>query len=223
MTYPPPPDPGQLRPKRLWFWMGGLVIVLGIVGGIAAFVLGLLGVTSSTTTQAEFGAGETATFRAERVNTDSESWKLYADRDMHSSDVERDCDVSGPDGQRVAIAGPGYDSETTVNGQTWVLVAQLDVAETGEYTIECAEDTEAGFSVRYGPDFAGTFLGIAGSIAALVLVPLLGLVVGIIMIVVTAVRRGRHKQRLWGTSFPPGGYGPGQFGSGGYGPPPGKD
>lgn len=223
MAYPPSPDPGQLRPKRAWFWVGGLIIVVGVVGGILGFVLGIVGTVTDTSTDAEFEAGGTAVFQADQANTDSDSWKLYADRDLSSSDVEQNCEVTGPDGQEVGLSAPGYHSESTVNGQTWILVSQLDITETGEYTMECAEEADAGFRVGYGSGFAGSFLGIAGSIVALILGPLLGLGVGITVIVVTAVRRSRHKQRLQAAAFPPGGYGPGHPGHGGYGGPVGKD
>ncbi|MBB4931101.1 F0F1-type ATP synthase assembly protein I [Lipingzhangella halophila] len=223
MAVPPAPDPAVLRPRKLWFWVGGLVIVLGIAGGITGFILGIAGVVNSTSTAAEFDAGEPATFEADEANTDSDTWKLYADQDISSRDAEENCEVTGPGGQ-VAISDPGYSSETTVNDERWVLVAQLDITETGEYTVECDASTNAGFSVGYGPGLGDNAMGIVGSIAALILVPLLGVIAGLTMIVVTAVRRSRHRTRLQAASgYGPGQYGPGQYGPpGDYGAPPGK-
>ncbi|MBB4931102.1 hypothetical protein F4561_001922 [Lipingzhangella halophila] len=214
MAVPPAPDPAVLRPRKLWFWVGGLTIVLGIVGGITGFVLGVASVASNITTAAEFSAGGKATFEAEQANTDSDFWKLFANQDIPFSDVERDCEVTGPDGQ-VALSQPDYGRNSTVDGETRILISQLDITEPGEYTIECDANTYAYFTVGYGPHAASATLGIVGSIAALFLVPLLGVIAGLTMIVVTAVRRSHHRTRLQAAS----GYGPGQYGPGQYGPP----
>lgn len=206
MTPPSSPLPSEIRPRKLWFWVGGALIVLGVGGGITGFVLGLVNLASATSTEAEFTPPKAATFRAEQVNTDSEMWKFYADRDVPSSDIAQNCELTGPDGQ-VSIDDPGYNSESTVNGETWVLVARLDITQPGEYTMECTTGTRADLSVGYGPDGSGTAVTVVSSIGALLLAPL-GLLLGIITLVVTGVRRSNHRRRLQGTHTPPPGFGP---------------
>ncbi|TQN28438.1 hypothetical protein FHX37_3783 [Haloactinospora alba] len=206
MSTPPSSVPSEIRPRKLWFWIGGALIVLGVGGGITGFVLGMVNLAGATSTEAEFTPPETATFRAEQVNTDSDMWKLYADRDVPSSEVARSCELTGPDG-RVDIDDPGYNSESTVNGDTWILVARLDVTQPGEYTMECAAETGADLSVGYGPDGSSTALTVVGSIGALLLAPL-GLLLGLVTLIVTGVRRSNHRGRLRETHTPPPGSGP---------------
>ncbi|MFC7330763.1 hypothetical protein [Marinactinospora rubrisoli] len=211
MSQPARPDPAEVRPRRLWFWIGGLVIVLGVVGAVVALFVGAFRTTAADPPVVGFRAGEEAAFTAESGNTDSDTWRLYADRELSFDEVERACAVTGEAGD-VVIRAPGYTSTTTVNGVSRVLVAEIGITEPGGYTIACAADSGAAFSVSYGAGAATVVFGILGTLGSVFLFLISGLVIGIVLIVTTAVRRGGHRRRLaaerarWGggPGMPPG-------------------
>lgn len=209
---PPEIDPAELRPRRLWYWAGSVLLVLGVAGGITGFVLGIFSAVRAPDFTAEFTDGEAVTFEAERPNGDGRTWLVYTDSGLTSSDIEDHCRVEGPGGA-VGDSAP-YSHEFSKNGTGWSLAASLEVTEPGEYTISCTAGTDARYAVAYGDDGSDLVVGIVGALASFFLAPLLGLLIGGGILLATGVRRGRHKRRLqaermrpWGPRGPPAGPG----------------
>ncbi|MFC4564941.1 hypothetical protein ACFO4E_24035 [Nocardiopsis mangrovi] len=193
--HPAQPDPAEVRPRRHWYWTGGAIALVGLVGGLTLLATGIYSAATATETVAEFPAGRTTAFHADRANTDSDEWTLHADREVSFSDIERSCTASGPEGA-VAFRDPGYSSSTTVNGDTTVLGAVIDITASGEYTIMCGPEAAGAYSVGYGPHGLGVAFGFAGAVGGFVLLAVLGPLIGLTVIVTTAVRRGGHRRTL---------------------------
>lgn len=221
MFHAPQPPPSEVRPRRWWFWVGGLVILAGFVAGITGFVIGLVSALGMPELETRFRAGEETVLQADRANDDTRTWLLYADRPMLSNDIEDDCTIEGPDPQ-ARFAMSSYSHESTSGDETWILAAAIDISEPGSYTIACAAGSDAEFGVGYGDNGVNFATGLVGGLASFFLLPLLGLAIGVPIIVVTAVLRRKHRRTLmgWAPSGPSDpGYGGPPPGYGG--PPPG--
>ncbi|PSL00952.1 hypothetical protein CLV63_101431 [Murinocardiopsis flavida] len=214
MFHAPQPKPAELRPRRWWYWAGGLVILAGFVAGITGFAIGLVSALGMPELETRFHAGEEAVLQAGRANDDTRTWLLYADRPMTSSEVDDSCTIDGPDPD-AAFDMANFSQETTSGDQTWVLAAAIDISEPGTYTIACAADSGAEFGVGYGDNGVRFATGLAGGLASFFLLPALGLVIGVPILIVTAVRRRSHRRRLMSGARPDA-WGPG-YGGPGYG------
>ncbi|PRX96122.1 hypothetical protein [Allonocardiopsis opalescens] len=190
----PRPGPGDIRPGRRWFWIGGLVIVAGIVIGIAGFVVGLVALVGGPDPVARFSSGEPASFTAEEADTDARVWALYADTEFSGSEIRESCTVNGPDPEAAFVPAP-YESTSTVDGETVHLVSAIEIAQPGEYTVECQTDPGAAFLVGQAASGSSFVTGLLGSLASFFLIPLAGIAIGIVIIVVTAVKRGKSRRQ----------------------------
>lgn len=190
--FPPRIDAKELRPGRIWFFVGALVLVLGIIGGIVGFVLSLVSSVGLPELEHRVQEGESVTF--ELSGTEAVNLGLYA----NGNAIVDDCTLTTPDGQVGEFDYPGYGHTGTLSGESWKLVGVHDDARPGEYTMDC-QYTGMGTTYALGDvgngeeDFVrGALTGVAFMIG----LPIIGAIVGITIMVVTGVRRGRHRRQL---------------------------
>jgi hypothetical protein len=171
--------------------MGGVIIGIGLLLGVGIFVLGLVSTISNLpafTTQFDAGTPAAVTL------TGGREWAIYAASGSsgHTASV---CQVASADGRSVDLKTPGATFTVQRDGQQWTDVQHFTVESDGTYAVACAPADGGGSRYAIGPqpNFGGFFGGIVGSIAALIGLPFLGLVIGVVLIVVTAVRRRRAK------------------------------
>lgn len=230
MSYPQtPPAPSipssELRPSRAWYWIAGVIAVIGIcVGGVA----GALGFASlardmPTSMDAEFDATSPATVELSTGKT----WGIYVMEAQGRADVSADCTGDPANGGSIELNRSNFDIRLGSGDRTWRLLYDVEVSETGRYQIACqvtSGPTDARFGVSESLNVGGTVGRVFGSLGALLGIPCLALTLAGIIALVTAVRRNSHKKRLQQErgGFPPGaGYpGPGAPPTAGY-PPPG--
>lgn len=168
---------GDIRPKARWFWIGGGIMVLGIVGSIAFGIFSFLGISDKVDDFARVSPGSD-TIRIESTG----EYVIYAEDGSSFATVE----VVTPDGEPVSteryLTGLEYD----FNGRSGQAVATFDADDTGRYTITTDTDIAIGRSIA--GDLIRTVAGpfaIAG----------LSFLVGLIVIIVTAVKRSGSKKR----------------------------
>ncbi|MFL1380148.1 hypothetical protein [Nocardiopsis protaetiae] len=187
---PPPPrvHPSELRPGRGGYWAGGLAIVLGGITGIALFVHFLVQAVALPTFTAELESPGSLEFEY-RTAGRPELLTLYS---TSASASPEDCLLITPSGSYTGFGHPGYSHEST----TWSLVGDTLLGERGDYTLTCEGDPGASYAIAVVPDDGAMAQGIVGALASFFLIPLGGLVLGLILIIGTAVRRNNHKRRL---------------------------
>ena len=186
---PPRVDSSELRPGRVGYWAGGLVIVLGVIAGIALFVFFIIRAVAPPDLAVEVPDGARGTF-SYTPDAETPNIALYSTSAAGSFD---DCGLLTPSGEPLGFSAPGVTQE----GPELVLVGVvLSPPEPGEYTLVCEGVSGATYSAAAVPDDFGLAGGIVGALISFFLIPLAGFVLGLILIITTAVRRNKHKKRL---------------------------
>lgn len=226
---PPRIDPKEIRPGRIGFVVGALILIVGLIGGIVGFIISLVSAVSLPELQHRVQESQSVTF--ELAGAEAVNLGLYS----NGNALPNDCVLIDGDGRETGFDSPGYSHNGTLNGESWRLVALQNDMVPGEYTLDCRE---TGMGTTYalgdiGDGEEGFVRGTLTALAFMIGLPVLGLIVGVTIMVVTGVRRGRHRRQLIaertqghpGQPGYPGGY-PGQPGGppghpGGYpgGPP----
>lgn len=178
----PPPgapvDKAAIRPKARWFWIGGGIIVLGIAAAILFGVLGFIGIADKVDDFARVSPGSDTV----RIDSTGE-YVIYSETGSFFVSVE----VLSPDGEPVRTSRYLTDLNYTFGGNSGQAVATFDADDTGRYTITTDSDIAIGTSI-------------AGDLLRTILIPFviggLGFLIGLIVIIVTAVKRSGSKKRL---------------------------
>jgi hypothetical protein len=208
-------DPSELRPRRKWFWIAGIIagagVFLGVAGGVGLFVFTATSVMPSPRTVLTdqghgHGSGNVAM-------TAAKEWAVFSTTDA-SWDLA--CSAAGPNGA-ARVTDPDESMNFTTNGEQWHEVARIKAPADGTYRVSCAPSddasstdiTSARYMVGAAPSLGVFFGGLFGGFAVLFGVPFVAVIAAVIISVVTGVRRGNHRKRLMAERF------------GGYGPPPG--
>ncbi|HEX2417584.1 MAG TPA: hypothetical protein VHJ83_05585 [Micromonosporaceae bacterium] len=226
MTYPqtaPPPQipASELRPSRAWYWVAGVIAVLGVcIGGILGIV-GFSGLADDVPTplDTEFDPGSPVTVDLSADRT----WAIYVSSAEGNTDVGTECIASPTDGGTINLERTGVNFEFGSGGRTWKPIYDVEVSETGRFRIECrvtdAAATDARFGIAESVDVGNIVGQVLGSLGALLGIPCLALTTAGIIAVVTAVRRNSHKRRRQQELgyLPPG---PQATGPPGFGQPP---
>ncbi|MDJ1130508.1 hypothetical protein [Streptomyces iconiensis] len=204
---PPKIDARELRPKRFWYVVAGLIAAVLVGLGVAGFVSTLTGVIDSVDKEGRFRSGESLKMNLEDGDERAVSVDL-----VDGSRFRYRCQAQGPSDP--SLSRPSSSFKVTAGGHTWQRVLMLKAHGTGEHTVTCqaARDTE--FAVGEKPEMGG-FLG--GLLLTFGL-PALGVIAGTLIAVITAIRRSRHRNRLLAERYPPWYGGPGPYGPP-YAPP----
>jgi len=224
----PPPSAAQTKlPGRAGIVVGIILIVVGIVVGIVLVVVGATTVVDGANDLVRVPIADGGQVRIDETGTQS----IYAERPAPGSSSGFSSGTStfgpGPDVQ-VRVTDPsGVDlavrprsgSETyTINEREGVLIAEFDADVVGVYEVQTVvgESTFPYTTLAIGNAFSlGGLFGILGGVfggGTIVLI-------GIIVLSVSAVRRSQGRRRLRTQTFGPPGFGPPGFGPPGYGAP----
>ncbi|MEU6090098.1 serine/arginine repetitive matrix protein 2 [Streptomyces sp. NPDC047085] len=203
---PPPPPPNipakDVRPRRIWYLVAALLGLVLAGLGTVFIVLTVKNTVDSIDTARSFSSGDSRTFSFVQGKTKA----IYVSA---SGRGRVDCRIPGmPSG---TMRQPDSSFQITVGSRTWERVFEVTPDAGGDYTLTCTSEQPAEFALGDKPHVGATI----GSIAAGVGCFLAAFVVSVTIVVVTAVRRSRHRQRLatgwapaahWGapTSGPPG-------------------
>lgn len=190
--YPPPPriDPRELRPGRHWFVVAGVIAFVLIALGIGGFAWGLVSSIRNLAVDRPFQPNETVTVQM----TPESPMGIYVALGAAGIPTDAQCTVTSPSGQNVPITTPSGTFTVTTGGRTWQEIHVVEATEAGAHRVTCQGETGEYATGRH-PD-AAAFGGLIGGIASLILLPLLGMVIGGTIAIVTGVKRSGHRKRL---------------------------
>lgn len=204
-----PVSPADIRPKTKWFWVAGIIALVGIVLGCAAFFLaGKLWSNALPDSASTFMSGEPT-----KVQVDGNEEKLiyiqlpYSDNGRKSAPPNLTECRSSPE---VTLTKPNYDlmlpdSEAK---RDWQAVYTLKASTAGTFDLICAQSdgTQATYGIGSMP-FGGAVFAGAGSLLFGIGLPCVCVLIALIIVVVVIVKRRNARQRLTaGGDWPQQGY-----------------
>lgn len=209
--YGPPPGPPpridarQLRPRRLWFVVAGVIAAVCVGIGIASFVLTLTSAAGSVDDGEAFASGQSVTLR---IGPDDDA-AIYVSSQMYAP---ARCKVaSGPSGSTPRVTSPDHTFTVTKGSVEWWRAFVLKADTDADYRVTC-DDPRGALTFAPGDDTG--LASFVGGIVVTVLVPVLGLLAGSGIAIIVGVRRGRHRRWLEAQAYyghrgapPPGGPG----------------
>lgn len=244
MTAPAPvPDPSQQKlPGLAGIWIGVACIAIGMVVGIVLLVTGVFTLVGGVDDMQRVSVTTGGTVEIDdpgRISVYAERTALGDPAFGFQPSIE--VQVTRPDGSVVGLSGTSYSQSYNWNDKEGFLLGRFDADEAGTYRLDAvAGDGNGSYdTLAVGDPFDESGLGgILGGVA----VGGLSVLVGIVLIIVSAVRRSRARRERdaawmatqgggWGgayaqpgypqAGYPQPGYGPPAYGQG-YGPPSGQ-
>jgi hypothetical protein len=207
----------RIRPSKVWYVVGVLLIVAGIAGGIGLFVGGLVSTSRTVDGFGRFVAPASKSLKFQRAGT----YTIFYEYRGEVCGEPTDCvTIEAPEtppssltirltdaaGRSLPVDRSG-DSDVTFSfgGRAGRSVASVDIPAAGEYVIEVSGGAQR-YGIAIGRGVLGTLVRwILGGIAAGVV----GVVVGVVLLIVTGVRRGRRRREASAGRMAPSPYVPG--------------
>jgi hypothetical protein len=207
------------QPSSAGYWIGGGILVVGCGIAIVWFVVVIVGVVNAPDDFERVAVPGT-----DVLTLDDGDWTIYYESpymlgwDYSPPDVT----VTGPSGRDVSVGYPESDFTYDVNGRSGQSLYEFNASTPGAYTIVTETVGEpgsrSGDQIAIGrPVFGGAQVGgILGSLA----LGAASFIVGLVVLIVTIVRRSRAKRVSYPTGYGPGPYGGAPYGPAPYGQPP---
>jgi hypothetical protein len=178
-----------LRPKARWYWLSAIPFVLGLV---AMTVFIVLAVKAFPGDPDEFTAPGGPTLTLE----EGEKKTIYRQTSgFGASTAEPRCRVVDAATERPLELDEAGSFTFTTGGDEYAAELHFEAPSAGSYEVDCAGPfggSEQALAVGDRVSFGSFGLAIGGAIAA----PLLGFLISVVMAIIVAVRRNRHKKRL---------------------------
>ncbi|GLZ82009.1 hypothetical protein Afil01_68160 [Actinorhabdospora filicis] len=195
-----PVSPADIRPKTTWYWVAGIIAVVGILLGCGALLLtGKLWSNALPDAKNTFASGEPMT-----VKVDEGEEKLiyvqlpYIENGNKTAPPNVTACEAGPE---VTLGTPGYDLmlPDSQAKREWQAVMTMSASAAGSYQIVCVQTdgTLAVYGIGSMP-FGGAILAGAGSLLVGIGLPCVCIVVALIIVIVVIVRRRSARRRLSG-------------------------
>lgn len=191
-----PSPPPRRRPSALGYWLAAAVMVIGLIGG--GVLVGLTGFDTYERLNDMPRATVPGDVAYDVTRTGDQL--VYYIGEADTSWGELGVTVTGPDGQAVqvrnellgmkvaTIAAHDHHGEYTTHPR--FAVATFTADETGRYEVATSSAAENGAEIAVGENLLGSvMLRLTGALAAV----LAGIVTGVILIIVTAVRRSASR------------------------------
>ncbi|MBE1535718.1 hypothetical protein [Actinomadura algeriensis] len=181
---PPPRIPAkELRPGRYWYFIAVAIAVVLIGLGLAIPAYRLNNATDAVDTDHQFANGDTVTLRLE-PESEKAIWVKFPGRSPGP-----ECDIVGQGDP--GLIDPGTDV-FLIRDESWYLLYTFDVPQAGDYKVTCSSKALSRYAIG---DTGGLFTFVGGLISAVVL-SILGMGIGVVIVILTAVRRRGHHKRL---------------------------
>ncbi|MGW7055585.1 hypothetical protein [Streptomyces sp. NPDC054887] len=183
---PPRIPANDLRPGRHWYATAALIAVVLIAAGAVIGVYRFYNVIDAVDTDHHFANGDTVALRLE---PESEKAIWITDQEFGPSAAPK-CRITGPGDP--GLTDPGIDVFLT-REETWNPLYSIDVPRTGDYEVTCSSEALS----KYAIGDSGGFFTFVGWLILAIALPTLGIGIGVVLALVTAVRRIRHRKRLF--------------------------
>ncbi|MEU9481271.1 serine/arginine repetitive matrix protein 2 [Streptomyces sp. NPDC048191] len=184
---PPPPaahiPAKDLRPRRIWYLVAALLGIVLAGVGIVFIVATVKNTIDSIDTARSFSSGDSRTFSFVEGQTKA----IYVSQ---SGQGHVDCRI--PEMRSGSMTQPDSTFRITLGSRTWDRVFEVKPGSTGDYTLTCTSELPAEFALGDKPDAGSTIGGIAAAIGCFIA----AFATTATIVIVTAVRRGRHRRRL---------------------------
>lgn len=185
-TFGPPVDPKEIRPRLRWIGVAWAVAAACIVAGVALFITGITDSVENLVPATTFRPGEPAVVTLDPADRPA----LYV---ATTSRVNYDCAITGG---ATLVSSPATET-ISANGRRWELILLINAPRAGEYQLSCSiQQPAADVVFGVGRDVLSAAGGILGGVAALLIIPGVGVLGAIIVTVVVLVRRNGHRKRL---------------------------
>ena len=187
MSQPPTPSPlpVRYRPSGWWFVVGGALVLVAVLAGIALFVWTLSPLLRTDATVPTDG-------RTHWVSVDDDGTRmLWRDEDVFDPGCRI---VDAADGEQIDLRPVTSQISKDVGDGEWTAAYRFEPG-SGELEVTCAARVavDEGGSVQIGP--APTVGGVVGGMIATIAVPsLLGLA-GLAVLVVTGILSATRPER----------------------------
>lgn len=206
MSNPVVAPPAKIRPRALWYWIGALLIIGGIVGGIAMIVAGVVSTSRTVDKFARFVApteGQTLNFSQSGTFTIYYEWDSEVDGTLYRSpqEVPSGLRISfiDKDGQALPVSSGGSSVTFSVSGRSGQSVGKVTIPQAGVYVAIVQTDQASDqFVIALGKGVLGKLLSYLGGGLA---VGFIGFVSGLVILIVTGVKRGRRKRERQGAQL----------------------
>jgi hypothetical protein len=217
-------------PSKFGYVIGTILIIIGVVGGIGFGVSKIVSVQDAIDDFDRVPVGETRT-----LDLDAGDYVVYGESGGGSAieAVLANFRIR-PEGSEDELTVEDYVAEFTYDVGNRPLRAEFtfEIDESGPYQVQADGIRSGATTAAIGPSIVGDF--VAGIVGGLIIGGV-GVLVGVIFLIVTGVRRRKFRQRGWlngwnqpgapqpGTWSPPaapGGYGTPPPAAGGWNPPP---
>lgn len=193
---PPRPVPvidgKELRPRSRWYWIGGLTIPVGVLVAVLVFVGLLLSATAEPEFIAEFQGGDSATFQVEEGQEGH--WGLYVEGSANRFACVLDTPSGPGSGNDNLETAPHSYSDTAQDG--WKLTAELSTPEPGEYVLHCDDLHTGTYGIGTLEQTASAEAKLITAVLVLVILIPVSLIAGVVILIITGVRRSSHRNRL---------------------------
>lgn len=189
-----PEGAGRLRPSAAWYVLGTGALFAGLAAAITIVIVAVFGIFTAIGEYQRVEIPGPAT-----IEVDEPGEQIIFVEDTRELGAFLGSgpaiEVYDPDGDLLRLRGSWATQSYTHDGYHGTETNRFTAAEPGQYRVEVASAEALPTTARLaiGPS---AFDGIPGRIVLAVLAGLGGLVVGLVVVVVTAVRRGRDKRRL---------------------------
>lgn len=187
------PTTGRQGPSSIWFVIGGVLVALGVIGGIAGVVIGARQVSSTVDDYQRVSASAGGEFSIDEPGTYRIFYEAPGAADGFTPVPI--FEVVGPGGDSVEVRADTIDENYTFGSREGRKIGKFTAATSGTYGIQVQRSD--GLSVS-GPVFAIGERGPTGSILTIVGGVLGGLgvaAIGGVVLIVAGVGRGRAKRR----------------------------
>lgn len=168
----------EIRPKKTGIWIGISLMVLSFIVTGAGIAIGLVGLFSDLGNYDQLEAGTSVV-----LELDQGDYTVFTE-DNSSSTVT----IVGDDGP-VEFDRPSGTSNYTADGSQWYSALSFDVKQAGSFEVT----NEGPGRISIGPPFGGR---IAKAILLPMLVGFLMFLGGLVLLVVTLMRRRKARQQL---------------------------
>jgi hypothetical protein len=202
---PLPPSTEAIKPGRRWYWIGGVLIALGVAAAVALFAVWAVRTSNTVDDFARVrvppeGATTGLVFKKAGNYTIYYEWRSEVtengttqrvDNSSHNPPSQLSIVITSADGKPVPTQPEDEDITFSFNDKIGRAVRKVNIPAPGAYVMRVTSNATEPFVIAIGKGIIHTIVPYALiGIGAF----LLGLILGLVAIIVTGVKRGRRKR-----------------------------